>query len=239
VISETRRFDPSSGKTYSMRSKESVSDYRFLVEPDIPLIAVTPIDIERIASEIPELPRERMERLCRGYGMRMADADVLVSYPMLADYFEAVAEKTKAPLVALNLILGELLRANDGESFSTPVRAERLADLCDLLQEGVVNHSTAKKLLLRLQSGDFDLIETVEREQLAQIRDEGMIRNILSQILEANPRAVNDYRNGKRAAMRALQGQAMAKTAGRADPVLLERILVSLLDQDLETGGSV
>lgn len=239
VLSETRRFDPSMGKTYSMRSKESVSDYRFLVEPDIPLIAVTPEDIERIASEIPELPRERMERLCRSYGMRMADADILVSLPLLADYYEAVAEKTRAPLVALNLILGELLRANEGESFSTPVRTERLAELCDLLQDGVINHSTAKKLLIRLQSADLDLTETVEREQLTQIRDENAIRVILSQILEANPRAVNDYRNGKRAAMRALQGQAMAKTAGRADPVMLERILISLLDESFEMGGTV
>lgn len=237
VEAETRRFDPSVGKTFVMRSKESVSDYRFLIEPDLLPIAVSKDDVKRIAQEIPELPQARKERLCRTFGMREKDADVLVSDPALADYFEATAAHTTAPITALNLILGELLRASVGDSFQTTVLPQRVGELADLLQTGTINNSTAKKLLMRLMSADFDLVSVIESESLGQIKDESFLRSVIDQVLLANARAVNDYRNGKKAAMRAIQGQAMAKTAGRADPVLLEKLLLSALEKATEEKG--
>ena len=164
--------------------------------------------------------------------MREKDAKILVGDGALADYFEATARFTRAPQIALNLILGELLRLQTCDRFFTTVSHARLGELCNLLESGEINHSTAKKLLLRLTEGDFDLAAVIEREMLSQIRDEAVLGAILDEVLAANARAVADYRNGKKAAMRALQGTAMAKTAGRADPVLLEKLLVFRLESD-------
>ena len=232
VEPETRRFDPASGKTFVMRSKESVSDYRFLIEPDLLPILIEDGEIARIASQIPELPQARSERLSQAFGIRKADADILVSDVSLTDYFEAVANETTAPVIALNLLLGEVLRMSEGESFATPISAKRLGELATLLDAGTINHSTAKKLLARLYRADFDLTDAIEREGLAQIRDEAVLAAVVTDVLANNARAVRDYQNGKTAAMRALQGQAMAKTAGRADPVLLEKLLLSALHQE-------
>jgi len=237
MVAETRRFDPAIGKTYVMRTKETVSDYRFLVEPDLLPIAVSDQDIERIAREIPELPQARSERLIREFDIRKGDADVLVSDPMLADYFETVAKHTNFSGTALNLILGELLRMNEGDAFSTPILPSRLAELADFLGEGTINHSTAKKLLGRLSTADFDLASVIKSENLGQIRDEATLQAVVREVLLKNARAVNDYRGGKTAALRALQGQAMAKTAGRADPVLLERLLLAALQEESNEKG--
>lgn len=232
VEPETRRFDPATGKTLVMRSKESVSDYRFLIEPDLLPIRIAREEVLQIANQIPELPNARSERLAQSLGIRKADADILVSDVLLADYFEAVAAQTQAPVIALNLLLGEVLRMSEGESFSTPILPHRLGELATLLDAGTINHSTAKKLLSRLASSDFSPADAIEREGLAQIRDEAVLGAVLDEVLSSNARAVNDYKNGKTAAMRALQGQAMAKTAGRADPVLLEKLLLSALNQE-------
>lgn len=236
VEAQTRRFDPATGKTYVMRSKESVSDYRFLIEPDLLPISISEEEIAQIATQIPELPSARSARLCQSFGIRKADADILVSDVLLADYFEAVAKDTKAPVIALNLLLGEVLRMSEGELFSTPIPPHRLGALATLLDAGTINHSTAKKLLSRLAVSDFDPIDVIEKEGLAQIRDESVLRAVLDEVLALNVRAVNDYKNGKTAAMRALQGQAMAKTAGRADPVLLEKLLLIALRETIEKG---
>ena len=106
-----------------------------------------------------------------------------------------------------------------------------MAELAELLGEGVINSATAKKLLSRLLKSDFDPREAVVSEGLAQITDRAVLVETVSAVLEANPRAVRDYLGGKTAALRALQGQAMAKTAGRADPLLLESLLLEALRQ--------
>ena len=230
VERETRRFDEQTGKTYSMRTKESAADYRFLIEPDLLSIAVDERELERIRGELPEMPAERAQRLMQRFSIRESDAKILVSDRWLADYFEATVAHTNAPLSALNLILGELLRMSEGECFSSPILPRRVGELADLLDTGIINSSTAKKLLSRLVTGDFDPREIVDREDLAQIRDEAVLREVIVRVLDENPRAVRDYLGGKTNAIRALQGRAMAQTGGRADPVLLEMLLPKMLN---------
>ena len=104
-----------------------------------------------------------------------------------------------------------------------------LLSLAALLGEGTVNSTTAKKLLQRLCEGDFDLSATVERESLGQIRDEAILKKTVLETLEELPRAVSDYKNGKTAAIKSLQGRVMARTQGRADPVMTERLLKRFL----------
>ncbi len=232
LVSETRRFDPASGKTVLMRIKESAVDYRFLPDPDLLPIVVGEEELEELRATLPELPAPRAARLVRELSLTPYDASVLVSDPRLADFFEQGAARTAYPKLLVNLLLTDLLRDCTSDPFSSPVCAEQLAELADLLGEGTVNSSTAKKLLKRCRQESIELRAVVEREGLAQIRDSAALQTVIGEVLSTSLRAVNDYRNGKTAAIRALQGQAMARTEGRADPVLLERLLLEALSQE-------
>ena len=232
VERETRRYDAASGKTYSMRSKEQVKDYRFLTEPDLLSIRVTREEIESLRATLPEFPRARVARLMSACGLSEYDATQLVSDPCLADYFEAAQKHTVYAKTLASLILTELLRLCRTQPFFTSISPMHVGALAELLGVGMINSSTAKKLLARLFEIDEDPREIVEREKLAQIRDPEELSAVIAEVLATNARAVNDYRRGKRAALKSLQGQVMARTAGRADPVLLERLLLDVLDHN-------
>ena len=212
-----------------MRSKESAVDYRFLPEPDLPLIRLDRTDVEKIRATLPELPRARAMRLQNECGVTEYDAEILVSDPALADYYETAVRQTAYPKTLVNLLLSELLRHCTADPFTAPVSECRLSALAELSGSGKINSAIAKKLLARLLISDFDPCRVVDEEDLGQIRDEKRLRVLVDEVIAANPRAVSDYKNGKTAAMRALQGQAMARTAGRADPVMLERFLLDAL----------
>lgn len=226
---ETRRYDEASGKTVLMRVKERAEDYRFMKEPDLPPIYLREEEIEALRAMLPELPDARAERLVREYAIAEDDARILCSDRALADYFEAVAGNCRYPRLAANLLLTDLLRRCQTDPFHSPVSAQRLSSLAALLGEGTVNSTTAKKLLQRLCEGDFDLSATVERESLGQIRDEEILKKTVLETLDELPRAVSDYKNGKNVAIKSLQGRVMARTQGRADPVMTERLLKTLL----------
>ena len=231
VRMETRRFDAVSGVTLPMRNKERVFDYRFLAEPDLPPICVTQEEIARLRADLPELPVDRSARLVRDYALTPYDADLLTADPALAAYFELVATQTRYPKIAVNLLLSELLRVCAVEGFTCAISPCRLAQLADLLGDGVINSSIGKKLLARLLSSDLDPVEVVNAEQLAQITDAAVLKNEILAVMQVSARAVADYRAGKKSAMRALQGQIMARTGGRAEPRLLEKLLTDELDR--------
>ena len=228
---ETRRYNASTGKTELMRAKERAEDYRYLAEPDLPALSLSREDINAIAKALPELPRAKAARLTRAYGIVKADAEIIVSDPSLASYFEYAATYTEHPILLTGLLLTELLRYCQSDPFDPPVKAERIAEIATMLGEGTVNSTTAKKLVTRLVDGDFDPRATVETEGLAQIRDRETIMRTVNETLCENQKAVADYKNGKTAALRALQGRAMAKTKGLADPVLLEEIFKEVLSE--------
>lgn len=223
---ETRRFDAVTGKTELMRIKESADDYRYLAEPDLPALSLTQEEIDALAKGLPELPRARVERLMRDYNIAKADARIFVSDPALADYFEEAAEETAYQTVLSGLILTELLRHCQSEPFHAPVKAARIGAIAEMMGTGSINSATAKKLIGRLLENDFDPQETVFAEGLTQIRDRETIVRIIGEVLAESEKAVADYKSGKLAAVRALQGRAMAKTKGLADPVLLESVLM-------------
>lgn len=226
---ETRRYDPATAKTYPMRGKECAVDYRFLTEPDLPPICLRDSEIESLRNALPELPAARSKRFVTAYGLSETDADILTADSALADYFEAAAQETSFPKLVANLLLTEVLRFSEGDPFASPIAAARLGAVAELFGSRTVNSTTAKKLLARLLEGDMDPAEVVAREGLGQIRDESVLREVIGAVLESNVRAVSDYRNGKAAALRALQGQVMSRTSGRADPILVEAFLKEML----------
>lgn len=237
VRRETRRFEPSSGQTRLMRVKECEADYRFFPEPDILPYSLDRETVESIRRSLPELPAAKAARFAKQYGLSEQDISVLCASRALADYFEEAARETEHVKLLSNLIQTEILRIKgEGDGFSTSVKPERLASVCNLLGSGEINSSIAKKLIIRLTEDDFDPAETVLREDLGQIRDLARLRALVLETLASQSRAVADYLGGKTAAMRSLQGRAMATTKGRADPVMLEELLLAALEEMRKDG---
>lgn len=231
VCRRTMRYDAAAGKTIPMRGKEQAADYRFFPEPDILPFRISRETVERLRRELPELPAALRERLQKTYGMTAEEAEILTSAPGLAEYYETVAKQCRYPLIALRFLLNDLLRLCTGEQFLSPIAPQRLAELAELTGDRTVNRSTAKKLLLRLAEQDASPREIAEREGLTQIVDPELISGWIAEILASDTRSAADYRNGKINALRALQGQLMAKSRGRADPVLAEQLLLAALKQ--------
>ncbi len=227
---ETRRFDVSKGTTELMRKKESTEDYRYLPEPDLPGILLSKEEIKALKASLPELPMAQAERLVDSFGIRQQEAAILVSDLGLADFFEAVAAKTEFSQQAVHLLLTDLLPHCKEDPFVSPVAGERLAELSDLLGRGEINSSIAKKLLLRLTEKDFSPAEIVKEENLWQIRDEEALQGLVRQAMEKQPRAVLDWQRGKTAAIRSLQGEIMALAKGRAEPRLVQSLLLAALE---------
>ena len=231
LVSETRRFDETSGKTVRMRQKETADDYRYLREANLLPLVVSCEFVTRLQKTLPELPAARRARLCEQYGLSRADAAILVSDRGLADYFEASAARTGYSKILANLLLSDLLRACESDPFRSPVSAEHFAELATLLGNRTVNSATAKKLLQRLCTSPFSPTEAVQREGLAQVTDRALLLGWIDEAMRECPRAVEDYRAGKKAALRALQGRVMAKSGGRAEPQLSEALLCECLEK--------
>ncbi len=238
VLRRTMRYDAARGMTLPMRKKEQTADYRFLPEPDLLPFAVSRETVERIRSELPELPAAKRERLCRTYGIAPADAAVLAADRPLSDYYERAAAGCRYPILAVHLLLTDLVRFCKDEPFFCPVKSERLCELAELMGEGSINSSTAKKLLLRLTEADFSPRELAEREELLQITDPEKISAWVRETLQADPASVSDYRNGRTNAERALLGRVMALSGKRAEPRLAAELLRNALEEIIRQEGS-
>ena len=236
VLMRTVRFLPDIGKTEPMRRKESASDYRFFPEPNLPPLRIQKEEIEKLAAALPELPEAKKERFCAQYDIPAADAAVLVSDGGLASYFEETARRSIYPRQVCNLLVNDLLRFCQSEPFASPAQAQRLGELSDLLGDAKITRSVAKELLLRLVEEDFSPLEVADREGLMQISDEAVILAWAREVVAENAKSVSDYRGGKSNALRALQGKLMAKSRGRANPVMAERLLLKIINGEEQNG---
>ena len=234
VLQRTVRFAADTGKTEPMRIKETAADYRFFPEPNLPPIRIHEEDLERLRSALPELPAQRRQRLESMYGISTEDARVLTGTVGLAEYYEECAANSRFPVLVCNLLLNELLRYWAGEGFSVPISPCRLGELADLLGDWKISFSTGKRLLERLLRSDFSPETVAMEENLMQINDEKVIGEWVMEILMENAKAVEDYRRGRNHAKKSLIGSLMAKSRGRANPVLAERLLTDLLEEKQE-----
>ena len=239
VAAETRLWDPASGHTATLRGKQEVHDYRYVPEPDLPPLTIDAAWIESLRATLGELPDARRERLAREYGLSAYDAEVLTRrFRGAADYFEATVRAGAPPKAAANWILGEIGRAlneqgaSDIAAVSGRVPPERLAELVRLAEDGRVSVPAAKDVLLHMLATGRDATDIVEREGLARLDDERALSQAVRAVVAVNPKAVADYRAGKRKAFGFLVGQAMKATGGRADPERLAGLL------EAELGGT-
>lgn len=237
IVQETRRFDANTGKTSSMRKKENANDYRYFPDPDLPPIRLTEQVIAVLQAEIPALPDVRKTQYMEQYGLTAYDSEQLTGVRELADYFESCASLTAYPKLLANLLIGEIVRILPAEFGACDLHAApaHFAAVAQLMGDGTINSGTAKKLAVEVWNTDIDPIAAVEERGIAQINDPAQISIWVQEALAEQPGLVADYRAGKSKAATALIGRAMAKSQGKANPVLLNQIVMDrLADQKTE-----
>jgi aspartyl-tRNA(Asn)/glutamyl-tRNA(Gln) amidotransferase subunit B len=235
---ETRGWAEGLDSTYVQRSKEMADDYRYFPEPDLPPLKIEAHWIEDLRTLIPELPAGRRLRFVAEYGLTAEQAGLLTEDRAVADYYEQAAQSltlpTEGPNLLANWVTGELfhLLHEAGVGIEdAPASPEQLAELLCLLHDGVINVTTAKRVLGTIfQTGQSASI-IVARQDLAQVVDESRLAGVVDSVISDHPQAVADYRGGKETVLRFLVGQVMKATQGRADAKLVAEILREKLQE--------
>jgi aspartyl-tRNA(Asn)/glutamyl-tRNA(Gln) amidotransferase subunit B len=232
VVQETRLFDPNSGKTRSMRSKEEAHDYRYFPDPDLVPLVISEEWVERSRHELPELPTQRQQRFMAELAMPASDAEVLTSSRSLADYFEAgVAAGGNAKAVG-NWIMSEITRSlNDSGLLieACPVTPAQLAGLLTLIDNGTISGKIAKTVFDEMWKSGKEPQAIVEEQGLLQVSDSGAIEAIIDEILAANAGQVAEYRGGKEKVFGFFVGQVMKASKGKANPTVVNDLLLNKL----------
>jgi len=228
ITQETRLYDPDTGETAGMRSKEHAHDYRYFPEPDLMPLKISESWLERVKSEMPELPGAKRRRFVEQYGLREYDAEVLTSTRALSEYFERAAVAAGDARGAANWVMGELLgalKAEGKEIQDAPVKAEDLGRLVALIGRGEISGKIAKEVFAKMFTSGASPEEIIEREGLRQISDAASLEKIVDEVIAANPKQAEQYRAGKTAVLGFLVGQVMKATRGQANPALVNEIL--------------
>ena len=223
-------FDPDTGRTRAMRSKEEAHDYRYFPDPDLLPLEVDEEWVERTQRALPELPQAKRDRYQREYGLSVYDANLLTETRDKAEFFELAQEflKSPAPKTVANWINGELsaILNNLGVDFSQPpVTADAFAKVLDRIQDGTISAKAAKEVLDGMANKQGSADEIIEKRGLRQISDSGALEAIVDQVIAANPKSVEEFRAGKEKAFNALVGQAMKATRGKGNPAQINEIL--------------
>jgi aspartyl-tRNA(Asn)/glutamyl-tRNA(Gln) amidotransferase subunit B len=233
IVQETRTFDPTTGQTYTMRTKEEAEDYRYFPDPDLLPLKVSKEWIDRVRETMPELPHQRLERYLN-LGLDKKVAKPLVEHKEWGDYFEEALKIYNDPKTVANWILNDLLgNLRDFEIpwEENPITPEKLAELLKLIKNGTISVKIAKQLLKEMIQTNKTAAQLVEEKGLKQITDEGAIKQIVEEVLKENPDAVEKYKNGQTKVIGFLVGQVMRKTKGKANPQLVNKLLRELLEQ--------
>jgi aspartyl-tRNA(Asn)/glutamyl-tRNA(Gln) amidotransferase subunit B len=221
-------FDPDTGETRAMRTKEDAADYRYFPDPDLPPLVIGRDWVARVRSEMAELPRVMAQRFMDSYGLPEYDATTLTQSQAMAAYFEAVAKACGQPKLASNWVMGEIsrrLNSGDVDMDSLPVSAAQLAALIGRIADGTISNNAAKQVFEALWAGDAeegDALAQVDglivAKGLKQMNDTGALDAIIDEVLAANAKSVEEYRAGKEKAFNALVGQVMKASKGKANP---------------------
>jgi aspartyl-tRNA(Asn)/glutamyl-tRNA(Gln) amidotransferase subunit B len=233
IVQETRLWEAAKGYTRSMRSKEYAHDYRYFPEPDLVPLEIDPAWVERLREELPELPAARRKRFVSGYGIPFHDADLLCQSRALADYYEAAVTDYPKPKVVANWVMSELLRELPGDDeraiAACPVPPRNLARLLALIDDGTISGKIAKDVFERMYRSGEDAETIVRREGLVQVADASALEGVIEQVMARNPAAVLDWQKGRKQSLGFLVGQVMKATGGKANPALVNRLLLEKL----------
>ena len=215
-------FDPDTGETRAMRTKEDAADYRYFPDPDLPPLVIARDWVEQVKANMPELPRQMAARLVQTYGLPEYDATTLTQSPAMAAYFETAAKASGQAKMASNWIMGEVSRRLNNEEkdiAQVPVSADTLAALLKRIADGTVSNNAAKQVVDALWSGEgSDVDAVIEAKGLKQMNDSGALEKIIDEVMAANAPMVEQFRAGKDKAFNALVGLVMKASKGKANP---------------------
>ena len=225
-------FNPDTGETRAMRTKEDAADYRYFPDPDLPPLVISREWVERVRSEMAELPRVMAERFVTQYGLPEYDATTLTQSKAMAAYFEDTARACGQPKLASNWIMGELSRRMNADDLGidqSPVNTTQLAALINRITDNTISNSAAKQVfdVLWTEGGDVDNI--IEAKGLKQMNDTGALEALIDEVLAANPQNVEEYKAGNTKALNGLVGPIMKASKGKANPAQVNALLLKKL----------
>ncbi len=233
IRQETRQWNETKGVTIALRSKEEAHDYRYFPDPDLPALDISRDFVEGVRANLPELPDARQARYVRDYGLRDVDAGILTSDLSLAAFFEEAAGLyPKDPKAVANWVLGDLLRimnARAAESDEIPITPKQLADTLMLIDRGTISGKIAKTVFEETMATGKDPEVIVKEKGLVQISDTSELEKVIADVIAANPQPVADFRSGKETALGFLVGQVMKATRGKANPGIVNELLMKAL----------
>lgn len=233
VIQETRLFEEKSGKTISMRSKEEAHDYRYFPEPDLPPLEISDEWIKQIKETIPELPHQKKIRYPKDYRLNNDDIKILVEDKNMAEYFEASVRLGANPKKAANWLIGSVtayLKEHKTDIMNCHMTPTQFADLLVFIEKGGINDNIAKtEMLEEILSKGTDPGEIIKQKGLAQITDEGELKQVVKEILNTNPDQVKQLKEGKEKVRGFFVGQVMKKTGGKANPGVVNKLIDELV----------
>ena len=232
VVQETLRYDDATNTTSSMRSKEDAHDYRYFRDPDLVTIVVTRDEVEKIKATLPELPADKCRRYVNELSIPEKDAQLLTRYRKISEYFDKACEGVKSPKTVSNFIIGQIFSRVeteiDKENFDVAVTPQQLNELVKLLDSGKIRNNLAKVTLEKMLDTGKGALEFISESDMGGL-DENALIELCKQAVESNPKAVEDYKNGKEKAIKAMVGFVMKNSRGKADINLAEDKIIEII----------
>lgn len=226
-------FDPDTGETRAMRTKEDAADYRYFPDPDLPPLVIGRDWVDAVKAQMPELPRAMAERYVRDFGLTDYDATQLTQSPSHAAYFDAAVAAGATPKLASNWLSGEIAKRLNTQEIgieAAPVKPAQLAQLIGRIGDGTISNNAARQVFDALWSGEGESVDAViEAKGLKQMNDTGALEKIVDDVLAKNEKNIAEYRAGKEKAFNALVGQVMKESKGKANPAQVNALLKARL----------
>ncbi len=227
-------FNPDTGETRAMRTKEDAADYRYFPDPDLPPLVIAPEWVESTRAQMTELPRAMAARFVQDYGLPEYDATTLTQSKAMASYFEAAAQASGQAKLASNWIMGEVSRRLNSEETgieNAKVGSAALAALIQRISDGTISNNAARQVFDALWNGEGSEVDAViEAKGLKQMNDSGALEKIIDEVIAANPDNVAQFKAGKDKAFNALVGQIMKASKGKANPAQVNELLRKRLE---------
>ena len=211
-----------------MRSKEEAHDYRYFPEPDLTPIIIPQEKVDTIEKTLPEMPIEKRARFVSEYGLSEKDASIIIGSKDLAKFYEDVVRAGGNPKIASNYILGDLLRllnANNMEVKDIKISPKNLVDLFNIIEEGKISNTAGKEVFKAIFENDRPVVEIIKEKGLSQISCSDEIEKLVDEVLNNNPKSIEDYKGGKTQAVGFLMGQVMKASKGKANPPVAKQMI--------------
>ena len=235
LVQETRRWDDTIGATFSMREKEEAADYRYFPNPEIMPVCIDTQWIESIKDSLPEPAHEKYQKMITILGLPEHDSKIISSSQALSGIFDGANKLFNKPKDISNWIIGELLAISKDKGISDDdidIDIQKFACIIKMVDEGKINRSVGKKVLIEVLSNNIDPESYVKEHSLLMVSDTGLLETAIKEVLLENEKSVTEYKNGSQKVFGFLVGQVMKKTAGKADPRSVNELLKKNLDSN-------